>query len=398
MICLAATFGALSRSRDDQQECRLNHRYRTRALPILVVFLVWAAGCASPPVPASPERSSNRIEVYADTLARRGFSGAAYVRSGAEVLLDAGFGAVQAGGDSAISDSTLFYLASVSKQLTGFAVRLAEHRGLLRLDDRLGDHLPEVSGDKEDITIRQLLAHSSGLGEYISAWRDTLSEPQALESALSAELRFRPGSEYAYSNAGYTLLASILQRVSGRPFPEFLAEAVLRPAGMRDTYLLGTPTPALQGAAGIVDGDRIWSPEEWEGPGWGHYGAGGIVSTLRDLRRWARVLRSCDPFPAGVCASLREPLIETANGSYASGIRLTDASYGGPVFYHFGAEANGHGAAIMWFVEHDVTIVVLSNRSTPERSFAAATAVALARKLLDPEYRELPFYAEPDAD
>lgn len=363
---------------------------------IFSVLLPLVVSCA-PSLESDPADPVERLGDYMDTLGRHGFTGAVLVRRDGHVLLSRGYGTVAGDRDrgTAITDSTLFYAASVSKQFTGLAVRTAIEEGILDGESSLAELLPEIDPVKGAITVDQMLAHSSGLPEYSAGWREAYGAAEARERAMTAELRFPPGTEYAYSNTGYTLLALLVEQTSGLPFPRYLQTRVFEPAGMVDSYLLGEARPShLVGAHGLVDGEAIWAPEDWRGPGWSHYGAGGVVTTLRDMKAWVGYLDECSQRPDSPCRAALAPLIETRGGYYASGVRLAETDYGGSVVYHFGSEANGHSAAFMWFPDAELTVVVLSNRLEEDRAYANRTAVALARKTLEPDYEELPFYAE----
>ncbi|NOH03363.1 MAG: beta-lactamase family protein [Chloroflexi bacterium] len=157
-----------------------------------------------------------------------------------------------------INENTRFNLASVSKQFTGFAIRLLEKWGLLRLDDPLCKHLPEFPPVYRDIQIHHLLHHSSGLRDmyniqaYAGFRRDDVHTPAQLIALTLRQtaLNFTPGERYMYNNTGYVLMAEIVQRLTGRDLRDFLQKEVFDPLGMKRTCLLRDHKEMIPESAG----------------------------------------------------------------------------------------------------------------------------------------------------
>jgi CubicO group peptidase (beta-lactamase class C family) len=153
----------------------------------------------------------------------------AVLRDG-EIVLERGYGQRPAGARRAHHPGTIFHVASVTKQFTTFAVALLAARGELSLDDDVRDHIPELPDLGHRITLRQLIHHTSGIRDQwellaMAGWRldDVITKDHVLGLAVrQRELNFTPGSEHLYSNMGYTLLAEVVERVGGLPFPEWM--------------------------------------------------------------------------------------------------------------------------------------------------------------------------------
>ena len=164
-----------------------------------------------------------------------------YAKKG-EVLYQRNVGFVDAAGNVPISNRSSFNLASVAKQMTAFGIMLLAHDQKLDFDDPIADYLPELSG-YEGITIRHLLHHTSGIPEYVDLAATRLPEGKIIdmETMISwlqpkkAPPLFQPGEKYKYNNTGYTLLAEIIERVSGMSFAEFMKTRVFTPLEMADT-------------------------------------------------------------------------------------------------------------------------------------------------------------------
>ncbi len=182
---------------------------------------------------------------------------------------------------------------SVAKQFTAAALALLHLEGRLSLDDDIRKYLPEVPDFGERITIRHLLTHTSGIRDQWTMWglvdRGPGSEVHTIPEVLDLvkqqrELNFPTGTEYLYSNTGYTIASVIVTRVSGTPFPRFTQERLFKPLGMnhtqwRDDYRRIVPNRATaysrEGAAWVQDMPFTMV-----------HGNGGLLTTVGDLLIW----------------------------------------------------------------------------------------------------------------
>ena len=145
--------------------------------------------------------------------------------------------------DIPITPSTIFHMASVSKQFTAFAIASLAQQGKISLSDDIRKHLPEVPDFGKTITINHLIHHTSGLRDQwnllmIAGWRldDVITKDHILKMvSRQKELNFDPGAEYMYSNTGYTLMAEIVARVSKKTFAEWTKENIFVPLEMSNT-------------------------------------------------------------------------------------------------------------------------------------------------------------------
>jgi CubicO group peptidase (beta-lactamase class C family) len=188
------------------------------------------------------------------------------------------------------TNAALYDIGSAGKTFTAAAVLELVRSGRLRLDERLVQALPGVPRDKRTITIRELLTHTSGLPAYLGPDREALGAAAALRRILALPVRHR--GSFVYSDAGYTLLAELVQHVSGMPFERYVRLRLFTPAGLRaTTFADGRPLPGHPLAHGFVRGvDR--GPAGTQVPlSWSILGAGGIVSTAGDLVRWVEWLQ-----------------------------------------------------------------------------------------------------------
>jgi CubicO group peptidase (beta-lactamase class C family) len=259
-------------------------------LCVLLAAPALAQAAVEPPDSAALQRA-------VAAAAEAGFSGAVLVVHAGRTVLEQGVGLAQRDPDVAVTPETVFDIGSVSKELTRALVLELAARGQLRLDQRIAELLPGVPPDKSAITVEQVLEHRAGLAEYVDREGEQgdftpLTRDQALERILSDPLLFAAGVDEAYSNAGYTLLAIVVETVAGKPFQQVLREAILEPAGMTSTgfYRHGwAPERVAHGSGGRRFGD-VNSPSSWPEPAWALIGNGGMVASAGDLARWHRAV------------------------------------------------------------------------------------------------------------
>ncbi|HZM99550.1 MAG TPA: serine hydrolase, partial [Pyrinomonadaceae bacterium] len=160
------------------------------------------------------------------------------------VVYKRGYGSANLEYNVPITPQTVFHVASVSKQFTAFAIALLASQGKLSLDDDIRKHLPEVPDFGKKITVRHLIHHTSGLRDQwtllgMAGWRldDVITKEHIMKMVrYQRELNFDPGAENLYSNTGYTLLAVIVERVSGQSFREYTEANIFKPLGMTNTH------------------------------------------------------------------------------------------------------------------------------------------------------------------
>jgi CubicO group peptidase (beta-lactamase class C family) len=241
-------------------------------------------------------RLQGRIGAIVGSERRRGFSGAVLVARRGRPVFSRGVGLADRKRRIRVTPRTVFDIGSITKNLTlAAALALVEH-GRLQLSDLLSEVLPGVPADKQRITVRQLLEHRAGLPQYVvdAPGGDfvELSRVDALSRILKRPLRFAPGSDYGYSDAGYTVAAAVIENAADEPFERFVRERILRPAGMTSAGFYGDRwrrSRVAIGYGGRRHGQRN-APDAWSHVSWSLKGAGGAVASARDLLNWTRRL------------------------------------------------------------------------------------------------------------
>ena len=310
---------------------------------------------------------AERVREYTDRAAAFGFTGGVLVAHGGEVIHVGSHGFANRAKGIRFSPTTPFDVGSFTKQFTAGAILKLVDQGKLSVNDSLHRFFPGTPADKRNITVHQLLSNSSGLAEYSGGDFELVERDALIAWAMKDTLDFAPGSRYMYSNVGFSLLAAIVEVVSGQSYEAYLRENVFRPAGMTHTgYVLPqwNRDSVARNYSGDKDlGNQLEKPWLADGPSWNLRGNGGMLSTLDDLSRWYHVLRdgkvisleSIDRLATGFVASDRG----ADQYGYAAFIRITP--YGKEVA-HGGGASYGTSMNFRWFPEADALVTFVVNQ------------------------------------
>jgi CubicO group peptidase (beta-lactamase class C family) len=305
---------------------------------------------------------------YLDRLSGYGYSGAVLVAVDGEVVLRHAYGFADREKRIANRPETVFDIGSLTKTLTATAILQLEGEGKLSVQDPLSKFLPDLSPDKQAITLHQLLTHTSGLTGPEHAYRD-VDKADAVHSTLAAPLKFESGSRWEYSNAGYVVLAAVIEAVSGEPYQEYLTRRVFRPAGMTSTGFWGARLPPVASrllAKGYDELGVVADLANLSGSTWNDIGSGQVVSTVDDLYRFQRSLEhhrvlSASGLQRMLTPAMREPPSKDYyNSSYGYGMwaqALPDGTYR----FHHGGDFLGFGSQLTWLPDRKVVVVSLCN-------------------------------------
>jgi len=266
------------------------------------------------------------------------------VREG-KLVYERGYGMADLDHDIANTPRTVFHIASMSKQITAAAVVLLVQRGKVGLDDPVKKYIPELPDFETPVTVRQLIHHVSGLRDQwslliMSGWRlseDVVRDEDVLDlvSRMKA-LNFKPGERHLYSNTGYTLLAQIVKRVSGKSFRQFTTEEVFEPLGMKDTHFRDDHQETVKGVAyGYAQVGGVWKQSI---PHYDTVGASSLLTTVEDWVKWDRNFDEPKVGGAALVSQMLEPY--TLNSG-----EKTDYRFGLASGKQRGLQTVGHGGA-----------------------------------------------------
>jgi CubicO group peptidase (beta-lactamase class C family) len=333
----------------------------------LSAVLLAAAGCSSAARDAATKVDA-LIRPYAGAVPG---ASVLVVRDGLPIIRRS-VGLADLEGRVAATPATNYRLASMTKQFTAAAILLLAEDGRLSVTDPVRKWLPTLPAAANDITIRHLLTHTSGLIDY----EDVMAEgtTRQLHDAdvlrlLESENRtyFAPGTAYRYSNSGYALLALIVGRASGSDFATFLRERIFRPLHMQNTVAFeeGISTVADR-AYGYSLVNNTWTRTDQSLTS-AVLGDGGIYSSIDDLAKWDAALYDDRLLRAESLRLAFTPATKTDDPAvqYGFGWRMTGES-----LWHSG-ETMGFRNVIVRFPQHRLTVVVLTNRDDREPYFLA---------------------------
>jgi len=362
---------------------------------------VWLAAAwllASPaPSPAqqAPAELTAKVDAVFERYTRPTSPGCAVaiMREG-RVIYTRGFGMADLDHDIVITPSTVFHVASVSKQFTAAAVLLLEQDGKLSLDDEVRKYVPELPEFGPRITIRHLLHHTSGLRDQwdllgLAGWRysrDRITDDDVLQvMARQKALNFAPGAEHLYCNTGYTLAAVIVARVSGQSFRQFTLERLFKPLGMASTRFRDDFGEIVKGQAyGYAPAGETFRLSVTN---FDTAGATSLLTTVEDMARWDQNFNDARVGGAGLLEKIlgRGRLTSGEEIPYALG--LQHGTYRGlPTVGHGGSDA-GYRADFLRIPGERFAVVALCNLSTsnPNELTRKVADVFLADRLGPPD-------------
>lgn len=271
-------------------------------LPLFILVLYCGSPAGADPVADSFKKEFNQL--HSDGI----FNGNLLVAKNGKVLLLSSQGIADYRDGRKLNEQTVFNLASVSKPFTATAILLLIQKGKLSMDSPLAGLLPQfraMPGKWQDIQIKHLLSHTSGLPDYEELADDYFEESEQESPSkfinnsqiismlvdLKPELSFDPGTDYEYSNTGYLLLASVVEKVSGQSFEAFLKSNIFAPAGMQSTVLCTAERQIPNRAIGFgrsEDEPYLDDVEYLDGV----YGDGNLCSNVTDLLKFDQAWRN----------------------------------------------------------------------------------------------------------
>jgi CubicO group peptidase (beta-lactamase class C family) len=286
--------------------------------------------------------------------------------------LHEGYGLADRENQTPYTAGTVFDIGSITKQFTAAAILKLEEEGRLHTSDPISSFFPDVPEDKQAITVHHLLTHSAGLAGDFGHDYDIMPRDSLVGLALASRLRWEPGTRYAYSNAGYSLLGAIIEILAGQGYEQYLHARLLASAGMRQT---GYTLPDWTGAELAVGyrGNRRWGTpldQRWapDGPWWNLRANGGLLSTLGDLYQWHLALQGDLLLSAESKAKLFAPHVAmNADGTlhYGYGWMVATTTRDTRLVAHSGGNAY-FVAYFNRYIDEDVVILIASNQPDAE--------------------------------
>jgi D-alanyl-D-alanine carboxypeptidase len=352
-------------------------RHFTRTFAALIFsFVAFSFASAQAQLPADVTQQIDKL--VTDTLARTGVPSASIA-----IVKDGQVAYVKTYGDAKLEPKTpsttqmRYSIGSISKQFTAAAILLLQEQGKLSLDDKVAKYIPDLTRANE-VTIRQLLSHTSGYQDYwpqdyvMKPMLERITARKIMDTWAKKPLDFEPGTKWQYSNTNYVIAGAIVEKVAAMPFFKFMQQKIFTPLGMTsvadiDQELLKPSDPI--GYKRYALGPLRIAPKE--GKGW-LFAAGQLAMTAEDLAKWdISIIERKLMKPASHLELGRETLLKNGLGTnYGLGVNVSSA-LGRRALSH-GGEVSGFTAQNIVFPDDRVAIVVLVNQD------AASTAGPIA--------------------
>jgi CubicO group peptidase (beta-lactamase class C family) len=351
------------------------HRPRRHGVRFALVSLTALLVSCTPVLAQDIGRMDQIVRAAVDAEA---FTGSVLVARDGEILLDRGYGFANREWSTPNDGDTKFRLGSLSKQFTAVAIMILNERGRVDLDAPVKTFLSDAPAAWDGVTVRHLLTHTSGVPSLTSFddFQSLKTLPATLDSLIGRfrdrALDFQPGEGWSYSNSGYILLTAIVEKASGKPYAEFIAETLFQPLGMSDSgydshaaILPRRASGYTPTARGLVNADYVdmTIPQ----------GAGALYSTTRDLLKWEQGLFGGRLLKPESLALLTTPV----RNNYAYGLVVTEAGGNRTVGHSGGIE--GFNTHLAYDPDRRLTVVVLGNLNGPGPDQVAGSLLALAR-------------------
>jgi D-alanyl-D-alanine carboxypeptidase len=327
------------------------------------VSLLFASGIALTQIAAGSDRVSDFVNDY---LKKKQIPGCAVmVRHNGKVVLSAGYGMANLEHGVGVTPQTVFQSGSMGKQFTAMAVMMLVEEHNLSLDDPISKYLA-VPPSWSSITVRHLLTHTSGLGDYpddFSLQKD-YTEDDLLKMITAQPLGFAAGEKWNYSNLGYVTLGILIHKVSGEFYGDLLQKRIFGPLGMKHTRIISEAEIIPNRAAGYELKDGVLKNQKWVAPTVNTTADGSLYFTVEDIAKWDEALAAEKLVTHASFEQMWTP-VKLNNGSTAPygfgwGIRKTDSGH--RILEHGGAW-QGFASYIARYPDDRLTVVALCNRA-----------------------------------
>lgn len=335
--------------------------------------------------PISNEKALKLDTLYTELYEKGAFNGNVLVAENGNIIFEKSYGLADEQTKRKLNDSTLFELASVSKQFTAMGIVQLEKDNKLSYGDDITKYVPELK-EYNGITIRNLLNHTGGLPDYMQIsdnhWDKstiaTNNDILDMFQKVKPKKLFEPNEKWEYSNTGYLILATIIERVSGKEFGEYLYDKIFKPLNMRNTFVYRkrfAPKQIENYANGYIYSDSLKRkilPDELGKDFYvvfldGIVGDGMINSNLRDLLKWDRALYENKIINKkdrkAIFSSAKTK--DSAQTDYGFGWMIDSTKTYGKVALHSGGWA-GYVSYIERDIDNDKTIIILQNNLLSE--------------------------------
>jgi len=340
-------------------------------MKILPVSLIAASMLGTTTVTAAEDRVGDFVNAY---LKKKQVPGCALmIRHNGKVVLAAGYGLANLEHGVRVTPQTVFQSGSVGKQFTAMAVMVLIEEKKLDLDDPISKYL-DVPNVWSAITVRHLLTHTSGLGDYPEKFslQQDYTEDDLLNMIKAQPLGFAPGEKWSYSNLGYVTLGILIHKVSGEFYGDLLQKRVFAPLGMSHTRVISEADIIPNRAAGYRLKDGALKNQEWVAPRLNTTADGSLYFTIEDIAKWDEALEKRKILSQASFEQMWRPvrLNDGSAAPYGFGWQIGKTDSGHRLVEHGGAW-QGFAAYIGRYPDDRLCVAVLCNRAGARAGYIA---------------------------
>ena len=340
---------------------------------LLLFSSAFLAASAVPSPSASDEAAKIDAYVRAEMQRERIPGLALGVYRDGKIIKAEGYGIANLEWDAPVKSDTIFQSGSVGKQFTATAVMMLVEEGKVGLDDPIQKYFPDAPDTWKDIRIRNLLSHTSGLGEYENGPRTKpdgpfylrldMTEDEMYKRIAAMPMDFKPGEDWSYRNTNYVLLGILIHKVTGKFYGDYLQERIFKPLGMTSTRIISDRDIIRHRAAGYELNNGELKNQDWVSPTFNSTADGTLYFTVLDLEKWdaalytEKLLKKSNFDQMWTVMKLNNGQPNKANYGFAWSI---NAANGHKLIEHSGAW-QGFTTHIARYVDDKLTVVVLTN-------------------------------------
>jgi len=349
-----------------------------------------------PVVSIADQALVERIDKYMMSGVKKGYAGTLLVAKGGSVILNKGYGLADQEREIANTPDTIFDIGSDTKQFTAAAIMKLVDQEKLSTTDTLARFFDEIPNDKAKITIHQLLTHTAGFNQTLGGDFQAATKEELLKAAFEGDLLYTD-QRYSYSNVGYSILAAIIEDVSGQEYETYLRENLWEPAGLTHTGYFFPDLAAQPVAQGYWHGvrPRGSTAQRYADDGqisWNLVGNGGLLSTTADIYRWIEALKTDTVLSQSSRDQLFGRHVLAANDPerYLAYGWVVRTAYEGKTFVYHNGGNNVFFTGFAWYLDGDVTIIYTNNTSVGEWP-----TYEVHKMIFEPDYEPQAFSVTP---
>jgi CubicO group peptidase (beta-lactamase class C family) len=291
----------------------------------------------------------------------------AIMRDG-KIIKATGYGLASVELNVPLKPEMVFHTGSIAKAFTATAVMMLVEEGKVGLDDKIGKYLAEAPAAWNEVTVRRLLTHTSGIRDYFGEdgdpsfdFRQDITEDEVVRRFAAQTMRFAPGEKWRYCNAGYVILGVMIHRVTGKFWFDFVKERIFDPLDMTSTRLIGTEDiiPNRVNGYRMVNGQ--WKIDSCVAPSWYTSADGSLYTNVFDMAKWDAALNTERLIKRSTLQQMWTPVKLNDGTTYPYGFawRIREVQ-GNRLIQHDGVDT-AFTTRIARYVADGLSIVVLMN-------------------------------------